>query len=103
MSAGAGLTPTAVQVQLSGLQPETVYYARIVAGNEVAVSQGAVLMFTTPAAGPPSASALPDDRVYELVSNFPPGSGSEAYVPGSGSRGTDPAQVEHGVATELSV
>jgi hypothetical protein len=84
-SVGAGLTSTPVQVSLSGLLPGTVYYARIVAGNEVAVAQGAALTFTTPGAAPVSASVLPDGRAFELVSNFPPGQDEETYVPASGN------------------
>jgi len=84
LSAGAGLTSAPVQIVLRGLAGETVYYARVVASNEVAVAQGAPLTFTTPATAPAAPSALPDDRADELVSNFPPGQDEEAYVPPSG-------------------
>jgi hypothetical protein len=98
-SAGAGSTPAAVQISLSGLLPGTVYHARIVASNEVAVVQGASLTFTTSGAAPASASILPDDRAYELVSNFPPGRDEETDVPSSGYQGTDPGLIAHGLAT----
>jgi len=98
-SAGAGSTPAAVQVSLGGLLPGTVYHARIVASNEVAVVQGASVTFTTSGAAPASASILPDDRAYELVSNFPPGRDEETDVPTSGAQGTDPEFIAHGLAT----
>jgi DNA-binding beta-propeller fold protein YncE len=99
VSAGAGSTPAAVQISLSGLLPGTVYHARIVASNVVAVVQGAPLTFTTSGAAPASASVLPDDRAYELVSNFPVGQDEEAHVPASGERAF--GGFEHGLATPL--
>jgi DNA-binding beta-propeller fold protein YncE len=97
VSAGAGLTSTPVQISLSGLQGGAVYYARIVASNEVAVAQGLPVTFTTGIAGGPSVSALPDDRAYELVSYFPSGTDEEAYVPA-----VQPEYIgleEHGIKT----
>jgi hypothetical protein len=66
-SAGAGLEAVGVQVRLSGLQPETVYHARVVASNERGTSFGGDLAFTTAAVVTPSPN-LPDGRVYEMVS-----------------------------------
>jgi hypothetical protein len=99
VSAGAGQTSAPVQVSLSGLLPGTVYHARIVASNVVAVVQGAPLTFTTSGAAPASASVLPDDRAYELVSDFPVGQDEEAHVPASGEHAF--GGVEHGLATSL--
>jgi len=97
VSAGAGLTSTPVQVSLSGLAGETLYYARIVADNEVAVAQGLPVTFTTGAAGGPSTAALPDDRAYELVSYFPSGTDEEAYVPAMAAQYV--GLEEHGIHT----
>jgi hypothetical protein len=80
---GAGLQAAGVQIQLSGLQPGAVYHARVVASNELGTTPGGDLTFTTVSAAGPTASTLPDGRVYELVS--PPGSSSgNVYVPDSG-------------------
>jgi hypothetical protein len=67
-SAGAGHEPVSVQVQLSGLQPGTVYHARVDAANELGAIPGGDLTFTTLGPTGPSASTLPDNRVYEMVS-----------------------------------
>jgi Tol biopolymer transport system component len=53
-----------VSVGLTGLQPDTEYYARFVATNELGSKRGAGVVFTTYSAG---ISGLPDGRVYELV------------------------------------
>ena len=99
VSAGAGLTATPVRVSLSGLAGETLYYARIVADNEVAVAQGLPVTFTTGAAGGASVSALPDDRADELVSYFPLGTDAEAYVPTIDTEFV--GEEEHGIHTAL--
>ena len=81
-STGAGLEATGVQVQLSGLRPETEYHARVVAGNLVdGRVLGGELTFTTAAAAAPSAVVLPDGRVYELASPHVPGSDADVYLP----------------------
>jgi hypothetical protein len=78
LPAGFG-AQTVGPVDLGGvLQSSTVYYYRVVATNATGATPGEVEMFTT---FPPSDSALPDDRAYELVSDFPAGTGEEAYVP----------------------
>jgi len=78
-SLGAGHQAAGVQIQLSGLQPETVYHARIVASNELGtVLGGDVSLTTAPPAGA-AASTLPDERVYELVSTT--GKFGEVYSP----------------------
>jgi hypothetical protein len=78
VSAGAASGNVGVLVSLEGLQPDTVYHYRFVAKNSFGEASGPDATFTT---FPPSASALPDDRTYELVSSFPAGTGEEAYVP----------------------
>jgi hypothetical protein len=77
-SAGAGSAAVSVQVLLSALQPETVYHARFVATNELGTTPGGDLTFTTSPAPGGSASALPDNRVYELAS---PAGSRDVYVP----------------------
>jgi hypothetical protein len=82
LSAGAGQVATGVQLQLNGLQPETEYHYRFVSSNVVAqVSGTQQRTFTTTPAVPPSESALPDGRVYELVSPPVPGSDADVYAP----------------------
>jgi len=76
--AGFGAQP-AGPVDLEGaLQPSTTYYYRVLATNASGSTSGEAEAFTT---FPPSESALPDDRAYELVSQFPHGTDEEAYVP----------------------
>jgi len=78
LPAGFG-AQTAGPVDLGGaLQPSAAYYYRIVATNGSGATSGEVEAFTT---FPPSESVLPDDRAYELVSQFPHGTDEEAYVP----------------------
>jgi hypothetical protein len=80
--AGAGTAAVGVEIQLSGLEPGTVYHARVVATNKFGETLGADMIFTTAAS--PGASALtpPDERAYELVSTA--GQAGEAYAPDSG-------------------
>src|SRR3984957_19627111 len=68
VGAGAGVGEAANErVQLSGLQPGTVYHARLVASNAFGRFTGNDISFTTGSVGV-STSALPDGRAYELVS-----------------------------------
>jgi hypothetical protein len=78
VSAGAGTEYSGVQATLEGLQHDTVYHYRFVAKSSFGTAPGPDATFTT---FPPSASALPDDRGYELVSTFAPGTPTEAFVP----------------------
>jgi hypothetical protein len=77
VSVGGGSQAAGVQVQLSGLQAGSTYHARITASNELGTEPGGDLTFTTAASGT-SASTLPDNRVYELVS---PPDNNQVYVP----------------------
>jgi hypothetical protein len=75
---GSSFGDQSVSVALHGLQPATTYHFRVIASSALGTVQGAERMFTTPAA--PGAFALPDDRMWELVS--PPdkhGAGIEAF------------------------
>jgi hypothetical protein len=74
----AASTPTAVSVPLTGLTPVTAYRFRFAATNEHATAHGPSATFTTTTAAA-SASALPDNRGYELVSNS--GGAGELYMP----------------------
>jgi Tol biopolymer transport system component len=96
VSAGAGSAYGGVQATLAGLQSDTVYHYRFVAKSSFGAALGPDATFTT---FPPSASALPDDRAYELVSDFPAGTGEEAYAPlvAAGIIDTE----EHGIKTGL--
>jgi hypothetical protein len=82
-SLGAGLQAANVQIQLSGLHAGTVYHARVVASNALGTALGGDLTFTTVSTLGPTASTLPDGRVYELVSS-PGSSAGDVYVPLTG-------------------
>jgi len=87
----AAMTPVPVRQELAGLQPELAYRFRFVASNVVKSEEvGENAMFKTVAA-PAGASALPDDRAYELVSAEDP---SEVEVPGGSPTEPEPAPAE---------
>ncbi len=70
---------TAGPVDLGGaLASDTTYYYRVLATNASGTTPGPVTSFTT---FPPTNSALPDGRVYELVSSPPGGHDVDVYVP----------------------
>jgi hypothetical protein len=92
-SVGAPEGPVGVSVELNGLQPGVEYYFRFVATNALKeTAQGGEVAFTTTSLGGASASILPDERAYELVS--PPSFSGEVY---SNSR---PGERESDFATE---
>lgn len=65
ISAGANTETVQVTIALEGLQPETVYHARVIVNNASGSVRGSDLSFTTyPLAG----LGLPDNRGYEKVS-----------------------------------
>jgi hypothetical protein len=77
-SVGAPEGPVGVSAQLTGLQPGVEYHFRFVATNALAeTTQGGEVAFTTSASVGASASILPDERAYELVS--PPDYVGEVY------------------------
>jgi hypothetical protein len=76
---GVTAEPALVTVQLSGLQPGTLYHARMVTKNAVGTTLGADLTFTTAALPGPASSSLPDSRAYELVTASP--EDYEVYAP----------------------
>jgi phosphodiesterase/alkaline phosphatase D-like protein len=53
-SIGSGTSAVAVAANLTGLQPATTYYIRVVATNAAGTTQGAILSFTTAPATPPT-------------------------------------------------
>jgi len=81
---GAGTTPESVEVAITGLQPNTTYYYRVVATDEIetlygpseALTTAAVAGSESPQSCPngrlreeqPYGSQLPDCRAYEMVS-----------------------------------
>jgi hypothetical protein len=78
---GAPAEAVPVQATLTGLQPNTTYHFRVVAKTAAGITAGEDQSFTTAAGMPESTTALPDGRVYELVSDPTlPGPG-EVYVP----------------------
>jgi hypothetical protein len=81
-NAGAGSEYAGVQATLAGLQPDTVYHYRFVANSSFGTAPGPDATFTT---FPPSVTALPDNRAYELVSDFPAGQDVEVDVPEAGA------------------
>jgi hypothetical protein len=94
INAGAESGYVGVQAMLVGLQSDTVYHYRFVAKNSFGATPGPDATFTTFL---PARSGLPDNRGYELVSVFPPGTGEEAYVPFWDQAYSD--QEEHGIHT----
>jgi hypothetical protein len=92
-TAGAPEGAVGVTVQLSGLEPGTEYRFRFVAANSNGSAQGQELLFVTAQSSGPSASVLPDDRAYELVS--PVGNPGEVYMP------QGPSQPEEDAFTQL--
>jgi streptogramin lyase len=91
-NAGAALQAAGVQIHLSGLQPNALYHARIVAQNELGSVSGGDFTFTTPPAAGPQPST-PDNRTYEAVS-LPAhvGSDGDVYHPTTGHEGTKTLQ-----------
>ena len=65
-SAGQGEGDVFRSAQIQGLSPSTTYHFRVLAENSLGVSEGPDRSFTTQPASP--ATALPDDRAWELVS-----------------------------------
>lgn len=69
LSLGAPQSPTEVQVDLTGLQPNTEYNYRFTATNQLGTTHGAANeTFQTPGSTGAASLTLPDDRAYELVS-----------------------------------
>ena len=64
-SAGKLKAQVAVKQPISGLEPNTTYRYRIVAGNDFGTAEGDPRSFTT---RPAESPALPDGRAYEMVS-----------------------------------
>jgi hypothetical protein len=64
---GAGTSTEPVSVRAQGLQPETVYHVRLSAANLLGTVRAPDITFTTQPAG--GEFALPDGRVWELVSS----------------------------------
>ncbi len=67
-SIGAPAEFVNVMTHLSGLQPSTEYHYRVRASNGEGSTTGPDMTFRTAASTAGSASALPDNRAYELVS-----------------------------------
>jgi hypothetical protein len=65
-SLAPGHKPVAVDQAISGLQPGTTYYYRVVADNVFGTTAGMVRTFTTQAAG--LGFDLSDSRIWEMVS-----------------------------------
>lgn len=82
VSVGAPLNAVGVLVQLTGLQPATTYHFRFIATNTLGTTGGADLTFTTARSLGASASLLPDNRAYELVSSS--SNNQNVYVPKNG-------------------
>jgi hypothetical protein len=78
---GAPSGAVEVRAQLNGLLPGTVYHFRFVASNSLksGVLGEDVTFTTTPSVVGGSSSALPDNRVYEMVSS--PSDDQEIYLP----------------------
>ncbi|HUN78956.1 MAG TPA: hypothetical protein VMU32_08560 [Solirubrobacteraceae bacterium] len=66
--AGAASTPVKVAVRVNGLLSSSGYHYRFLAKSSEGTATGEDATFTTSAASGSSASALPDNRAYELVS-----------------------------------
>lgn len=86
VSLGNARSASAALAQLSGLLPATKYRFRFVANNTLGTTLGSEGTFATFLAAGASGSALPDGRVYELVSPLS-GEDREVYVPLSEAEG----------------
>ncbi len=75
---GAQAGEQGVRGQLSGLEPGTVYHFRVVVSDAHGTTAGVDRVFRT---FPSSAAALPDGRVYEMVSPVT----DDVYVPEAGN------------------
>jgi hypothetical protein len=80
-SIGAGSNDVSVNALVSGVAPGTVYHFRIVATSEAGSTAGPDSIFRTLQ---PSASGLPDGRVYEAVSPVSSEGNANIYVPSAG-------------------
>jgi DNA-binding beta-propeller fold protein YncE len=60
---GAGTTPVPIAQHLEGLTPNTTYYWRVLATNENGITTGPAHTFIYPH----TATGLPDNRAYEMV------------------------------------
>jgi hypothetical protein len=86
---------TAGPVDLGGaLTSDTTYYYRVLATDPSGTTPGGLASFTT---FPPASSALPDGRVYELVSSPPGGHDVDVYVQSTIEDLT--GNQEHGIRT----
>lgn len=65
VNVGSGVNAVPTEVTVGGLQPDTVYHARVVVSNESGTVRGEDMTFTTFAA---DGLGLPDNRSYEKVS-----------------------------------
>jgi hypothetical protein len=82
----AGAEDVSVSAQVNGLQPETIYYFRVLASSEDGVVHGSAVTFTTL---PTAILGLPDGRGYEMVSPLVNADGNvyEPYIPFGGALG----------------
>ncbi len=79
-SIGAQHGPASIQVQLTGLTPDTEYHYRIVATSATGSERSTDATFTTGEAPLVRSGSLPDDRVFEMVTP-PENENSDVYVP----------------------
>lgn len=92
VSVGSPVGAVHVLAQLTGLAQLTDYHFRFVATNGLGATSGSGAQFTTLSSVGGSASTLPDERFYELVSNL---GSAEAYAP------PEPAYLDQDFRTAL--
>jgi Ca2+-binding RTX toxin-like protein len=68
-SVGAGVTPVAANVAVSGLAPNTTYHYRLTATNASGTSEGADQTFTTPSVGAEQLSAMAVTEPFDGSAN----------------------------------
>ena len=99
---GSEKTDQSVSVALTGLASGTTYHYHVVASSPDSPNpfDGPDQSFVTFTAFLPTSSALPDGRVYELVSPAVPGQDANIYVPEAGNGDLD-GSGEHGIRSGL--
>jgi hypothetical protein len=85
--------PTTATGPITGLAPNTIYHYRIIVTDPDGTTTGEEHTVTT---YPPTSSALPDDRAYEMVTP-PNNENSNVYAPGASGAYTE----DEGVQTSL--
>jgi hypothetical protein len=88
--AGAGLTPVAANLTLTGLTPDTTYYYRLVGQNDVGISNSSEIVFKTLPIVDSDKDGMPDD--FEVANHLNPNSDADADLDSDGDGATNLAE-----------